>query len=573
MSEVDRLVQRFSSALDPSLVLAIAQEPGQSIEDAAVILSELAQAAGGTPKESGVSEAPEQALSEEATVLFLEQTFPNRSRDDLEAILLSAGDVDRALDELFVQEMLAPMAEPARGGLNYEALSDGLGGKKGRGKAKVKVPKHVTVSLTDQRSAHHIYYDIRTARSARNRPAAPEPIDTTGLSDAEIARRLQNAERDAADSDTPVADQQWLLTSSILAQLARLLDESTMRMQSLFHQSSFNLHVAVSRAIEAAAATPASQKVATEPEFATVCASFAMLTGRSEREARRVLLATQGHADEALDLLHLEDVVREAADGIGHRPDVLDPSARLTHVLPSAARDTPTLSQHRAAAGGGGGPRWLSGDATSYAGRMAATPARPSGAAEAVREGRSAVVLPASAGTVDIAAVPEATVSSAYSADECRARALESRMKRDVALRQAAQAAHTARGTRIGGAALVYAEEARKHDAEARRWQMRAASAQVDQSVVSGVRGGDRIDLHGLTVHEALSVVGQRVQVWRQAPLGEDGVRLPLEIVTGRGVHSRNHVSVVRSAVVRMLGQRGLRVDTSDAGVLYVKTR
>ena len=87
------------------------------------------------------------------------------------------------------------------------------------------------------------------------------------------------------------------------------------------------------------------------------------------------------------------------------------------------------------------------------------------------------------------------------------------------------------------------------------------------------MRGGDRIDLHGLTVHEALSVVGQRVQVWRQAPLGEDGVRLPLEIVTGRGVHSRNHVSVVRSAVVRMLGQRGLRVDTSDAGVLYVKTR
>ena len=107
---------------------------------------------------------------------------------------------------------------------------------------------------------------------------------------------------------------------------------------------------------------------------------------------------------------------------------------------------------------------------------------------------------------------------------------------------------------------------------------MRASSALVDQRRLDAQSSGhdsraaDRIDLHGLTVHEALTVVAQHVARWQSTPLGEARSRPPLEIITGRGVHSRHSVSVIRPAIERYLRQRGFRVDTvSNAGALYVK--
>jgi len=165
-----------------------------------------------------------------------------------------------------------------------------------------------------------------------------------------------------------------------------------------------------------------------------------------------------------------------------------------------------------------------------------------------------------------------------YSSEDCRERAAEYRARRNEALQQAARSAQQSRASRMGGAAMVYAEEARKYDMEARRWQLRASSALVDQRRLDAQSSGhdsraaDRIDLHGLTVHEALTVVAQNVARWQATPLGEARSRPPLEIITGRGVHSRHSVSVIRPAIERYLRQRGFRVDTvSNAGALYVK--
>ena len=60
---------------------------------------------------------------------------------------------------------------------------------------------------------------------------------------------------------------------------------------------------------------------------------------------------------------------------------------------------------------------------------------------------------------------------------------------------------------------------------------------------------------------------------WRSSPIPEGrSRRAPLHIVTGRGIHSRNNMAVVRPAVVRFLTQQGVSFDTRlDPGILVVR--
>lgn len=576
MDDSAALLAQFSSRLDPSLILAIAQEPGQSRAQAEAILEELAAA---VPPDMVPYESEPWM---DGGLLFLQQSFPEKPVHVLErAWEDSKGDVDAAMDELLAQDLLeaeslAP-STASRRGLDLEALAAGMSSKKPKSK-KSKDKKSrgpVTVSLTDQRSPNHILYAARAAP----KPVAPLPVDTTGLDDEEIARRLQNAERDAADaSSLPVADQQWLLASSSLSQLAVLLDLPMSRVQSLFHQASFHLPITVGRAIQLAASDPAAEALAQTDDFRTACETLGAITERPVWHVERLLRATRGHQDAALDLLQLEDVVQEGADTLNPGPDVLDPGGLVSIQAPSAERLTATVSQRMAVSGGT--PRWLSTDSGTYAGRASQAPTPPAGtqrAQAAVRTGHAVTVLPGSAAQVDV--VPgHAEDDTPYTREESLRRAADARAMRDAALQQAARCARQSRSSGIGGAAMVYAAEARKHDATARRWQLRAASALVEQrSLDAGAPATGAcapIDLHGLTVHESLTVVAQSIARWQSTPLGESRARAPLEIITGRGMHSRHHQSVIRPAIVRYLTQRGFTVDTSsDAGVLYVKAR
>lgn len=589
-TSADALIEQFSSTLDPSLVLAIVNEPGQSIDEATNILKALA---GTVPaeRENEARSPPMDATSMEFTLFFLQETFPNVSSEHLETLLAtSEGDLDTAMDKLYVEQMLSNTSasvKPLSGGLDFDALAQGLSVKKTKSKKsklKNRTTGPITVSLTDQRSPHHIYYDMRTARSGQmNKPSqAIASVDTTGLTDEEIARKLQNAERDAAEAASiPVADQQWLLASSSLSQLATLLRMPQSRIQSVFNQSSFNLHVTFGRAVEAAMMENDAQQAAQAEDFGAMCASIADITGETEREIRRLLQASRGNQDAVFDLLQLRGVIKEAAGGSEHGPDILDPAGRVGIKVPNAERVMSTQSEHKTP--GGPAPRWLSSDKSTYAGRVSNAAFAPYNArSTAVRTEGMAVTLPASASRVDApknVAIDD-MASSSYTTEECRERANECRARRNAALQQAARSVRQSRTSKIGGASMVYAEEARKHDMEARRWQMLASCALVDQrrldsSATHGgaTHGGERIDLHGLTVHEALTVVAQNVARWQSTPLGEARHRAPLEIVTGRGVHSRHNMSVLRPAIVRYLSQRGWRVDdTSDPGVLYVKS-
>ncbi|WFC97852.1 hypothetical protein MYAM1_000573 [Malassezia yamatoensis] len=594
------LVKRFCPPLDPSLVLAICSETERSQDDQIQILVELAQTVNldqpaslptePNPTTQGFDPNPaedlEGASEKQATLTFLAQSFPDRTVETLEKVLNKAeGNVDTAMDELLSENLLASVSirankQASQSGLDYDALAEGMRGKKtGRSKTKQTAGrKPQKVSLTDQRSANHIYAERRNvAKASTVKAASPDIIDTEGLDDAEIARRLQIAEKDAiAANEKLVGDQQWLLASSALTQLASLLDVSSQKMQSIFNHASFNLHVTMARAIAFAAEQTAALDAMNKPEFHVVCDTLAKVTDRDPRVIRQVLAATKGEQASALDLLQLQDVVAKAAEGVYNRPDLLDPTAQVGSDIPSVALHTPTVTQKRVV-GQGPGPRWLDTQDRSYASRSAQADSRLDtklSAFSALQQGQAAVVLPMSAQRVELDTNMGTSLEGTYSNEECLQRADELREKRNAALRQAASSARRYRGANatLGGAASVYAEEARKYDAAARRWQMRAASALVEQRQTDAMAGGhasdmERVDLHGLTVHEALTVVQQVL-----ARSSRSSGRTFLEIVTGRGVHSRHNVSVIRPAIVRYLQQQGYTIDsTSNPGVLYVK--
>ena len=76
-TEADALIERYASVLDPSLILAIANEPGQSTDEASKILDALVET---VPPEC-VQEKP---VSAELTLLFLQQSFPHVAYEKLE---------------------------------------------------------------------------------------------------------------------------------------------------------------------------------------------------------------------------------------------------------------------------------------------------------------------------------------------------------------------------------------------------------------------------------------------------------------------------------------------------------
>lgn len=576
--EIAQLESRFCPPLDASLVLAISCDEGQTYADAE---SALTQLAGSVP--SGAADAADAAVVDQVlrdwrvfdsdmpppppppaaepphadpTLAFLCNMLPDTPRDVLERALADAGgDVDGAIDEVLAaqfiegekvsgageappQEGAAP-EEPAassRGGLDLAALEHGLSSGRQR-RAKGRKTKPVTVSLTSG-----------SRESDTPAPAAAK-VPTT---DAELAQQLQDDERAALDAGEPsIEEQQWLLTSSTLAHLGTLLGMPHARVQSLFNNASFNLHVAVARAIDAESASAAGAAAAEAPEFETVCETLAAISGHAVRDVRPVLAAVRGSDDAALDLLQLRDTVTEKA--AARRPDALDPLGRtMGRVAPTAVPTAPAPAPAPAAGGdAGGGPR-------------------ASAAAEAMRAGALATVLPASAAHVPLAAADDEVLSMR----ECRARADECTARRNMLLRSATSAARAHRGTYASGAAMVYADEARAMHDKARVWQARAADAAARERLDPGEVDA-YIDLHELSVHEALTVVQEGVRRWAAAPLpaGRER-RAPLAIVTGRGAHSRNNASVLRPAVARMLVQRGLVVDAdTDAGQLLVRQR
>ena len=131
----------------------------------------------------------------------------------------------------------------------------------------------------------------------------------------------------------------------------------------------------------------------------------------------------------------------------------------------------------------------------------------------------------------------------------------------------------------MSGAAAYYSQVARDHAQAASEARGQAADQLVDSQSGSGV-----VDLHGVSVKDAVRIAKLRTERWwrggARGVMGLDGRlirneggRQRLEIVTGVGRHSRGGKGMIGPAVGRMLVNDGWQVQFEEGVVLVTGRR
>jgi hypothetical protein len=122
----------------------------------------------------------------------------------------------------------------------------------------------------------------------------------------------------------------------------------------------------------------------------------------------------------------------------------------------------------------------------------------------------------------------------------------------------------------MGGAAAYYSAVGRDHLERAKRDAAAAADALVDSQSTSNM-----LDLHGVSVQDAVRIASDRVSDWWESlgdakyVRGGEIARSGYRIVTGLGRHSHDGTSRLGPAVGKMLAREGWRVEVGE-GVLTV---
>ncbi|KAF9054648.1 hypothetical protein BJ165DRAFT_1399829 [Panaeolus papilionaceus] len=149
-------------------------------------------------------------------------------------------------------------------------------------------------------------------------------------------------------------------------------------------------------------------------------------------------------------------------------------------------------------------------------------------------------------------------------ADEFRRRVGETMKRRDEALREASRMWRKGGGSKMrnGDVAFYFAEQARQLQEVARQEALNAARAMVFAKRQKS-ENHDTIDLHGTTVSEAITIVREIL-----AEEGAVSKTKPMKIITGRGSHSVNNVSVLKPAIKKALMEDGWAVAMWDAGLV-----
>lgn len=101
----------------------------------------------------------------------------------------------------------------------------------------------------------------------------------------------------------------------------------------------------------------------------------------------------------------------------------------------------------------------------------------------------------------------------------------------------------------MGAVATYYAEEGKNHGTRLRAYSDMAAEALVDENSTEYT-----LDLHGVTVQQALKITNERVTSWWVKTNSNDSrVVIPFNIITGIGTHSKGGQSRLGPAVSKML--------------------
>ncbi|KAK6512238.1 hypothetical protein TWF481_001129 [Arthrobotrys musiformis] len=123
----------------------------------------------------------------------------------------------------------------------------------------------------------------------------------------------------------------------------------------------------------------------------------------------------------------------------------------------------------------------------------------------------------------------------------------------------------------MGAVATYYAEEGKNHGTRLKAYSDMAAEALVEENSSEYT-----LDLHGVTVQQALKIVNERVTSWWVRTNSNDSRAVtPFNIITGVGTHSRGGQSRLGPAVSKMLikGNWKIEVRPGNVTVLGVQKR
>lgn len=169
-----------------------------------------------------------------------------------------------------------------------------------------------------------------------------------------------------------------------------------------------------------------------------------------------------------------------------------------------------------------------------------------------------------------------ASTSAPWTTTKCvsgRATASSYRLAAGQSFEQASAAYRKSRSDRLyGGVAAYHSEVGRERAKVARALQAAEADTLVARQSSSTV-----LDLHGVSVQDAVRIAASRTQEWwdslgdaKYVPGGGGAVRAGFKIVTGVGSHSKNHAPRIGPAVSKMLIREGWKVEIGH-GDLIVK--
>ncbi|KAI0731374.1 hypothetical protein C8Q76DRAFT_614001 [Earliella scabrosa] len=500
---------------------------------------------------------------------FLHALFPQVSPDKLRSTLAAHGgrledlDIEELVEELLTSEYIRELEE--RGLDESESREMGFEApwelvekkKKGSPKQKKQNKKGTTIRLVDVRQQQHVRPTLSTSR-----PAPPDP---------------------------------WTQLASVASHLHTLIpSHSVAYFQSIFHspQHATPAHALRAAMVQIAKKTSKSSEELTEEESPLLFSMFEVLTTSptyaelnvEERDqlledALYALRATSWNPNSALDVVQLlmeldaDFSSKEFSWGVYHQQA---PQPMATTKLPSGpppippppniprrAQTMPSVSlaeKSRAPANawqtipiksGPDGPHPLSGVIRAY------TNQAPSPTAKKVKGSGNGL---GKGGKGDVGELP---VSKRAAQQK---RYWELFEQRRAAMREAGKAWQRGNTKNFGGeVAFYFAERAREIQKQAQKEQLDGARDMVMNSRVSSAKR-DTIDLHGTCVVEAVAVVREYLaEYWTGACFPH---RKPVEIITGRGNHSKNGVGVLGPAVRNALTTDGWVFDAHPGGII-----
>ncbi|EGX53733.1 hypothetical protein AOL_s00004g392 [Orbilia oligospora ATCC 24927] len=118
----------------------------------------------------------------------------------------------------------------------------------------------------------------------------------------------------------------------------------------------------------------------------------------------------------------------------------------------------------------------------------------------------------------------------------------------------------------MGAVATYYAEEGKNHGTRLKAYSHMAAEALVNENSTEYT-----LDLHGVTVQQALKITNERVTSWWvQINSNDTRAVIPFNIITGIGTHSKGGQSRLGPAVSKMLIKGNWKIEVRPGNIMVL---